>query len=140
VSTQIVHALNFAIRAALSFGGVQRGDREGIAAYLAKRPKVLVLEFGPIDPVLAGAAMAAVLNGASIVTDQDVEGIPEKLVCVKEPEKMVQAGLEARGIKVSLAPVDIPVAYGPAFEGEVVRRPDTYIEAGARPRPPRSSF
>ena len=34
--TQIVHALNFAIRAALSFGGVQRGDRESIAAYLAK--------------------------------------------------------------------------------------------------------
>jgi len=130
VSTQIVHALNFAIRAALSFGGVQRGDREGIAAYLEKRPKVLVIEFGPLDPVLAGAAMAAVLNGASIVTDQPVEGIPEKLVRVGEPERMVQAGLEARGIKVSLAPVDIPVAYGPAFEGEVVRRPDTYIEAG----------
>jgi CO dehydrogenase/CO-methylating acetyl-CoA synthase complex beta subunit len=130
VSTQIVHALNFAIRAALSFGGVQRGDRESIAAYLTKRPKVLVLAFGPLDPVLAGAALAAILNGASIITDQPVEGVPEKLVYVKEPEKMVQTGLEARGIKVRLAPVDIPVAYGPAFEGEVVRRPDTYVEAG----------
>ncbi len=130
MSTQIVHALNFAIRAALSFGGVQRGDREGIAAYLAKRPKVLVLAFGPIDPVLAGAALAAILNGASIITDQPVEGVPEKLIYVKEPEKMVQIGLEARGIKVRLAPVDIPVAYGPAFEGEVIRRPDTYVEAG----------
>lgn len=128
--TQIVHALNFAIRAALSFGGVQRGDREGIASYLAKRPKVFVLEFGPLDPVLAGAAFAAVLNGACIVTDQPVEGIPEKLVQVTEPGKMVQAALELRGIKVKLAPVDIPVAYGPAFEGEVVRRPDTYVEAG----------
>jgi acetyl-CoA synthase len=136
VSTQIVHALNFAIRAALSFGGVQRGDREGISAYMAKRPKVVVFEFGPIDPVLAGAAFAAVLNGASIVTDQPVEGIPEKLLYVPEPEKMVQAGLEARGIKVSLAPVDIPVAYGPAFEGEVVRRPDTYIEAGGAAKTP----
>ncbi|MBI0582799.1 MAG: CO dehydrogenase/CO-methylating acetyl-CoA synthase complex subunit beta [Methanomassiliicoccus sp.] len=128
--TQIVHALNFAIRAALSFGGVQRGDREGIASYLAKRPKVFVMEFGPLDPILAGAAFAAVLNGACIVTDQPVEGIPEKLIYVPGPENMVQEAIEARGIKVRLAPVDIPVAYGPAFEGEVVRRPDTYIEAG----------
>ena len=130
VSTQIVHALNFAIRAALSFGGMQRGDREGIASYLAKRPKVIVLEYGPLDPMMAGAAMAAVLNGATIVTDQPVEGVPDKLVHVRELEKMVPIAIEARGIKVRLAPVDIPVAYGPAFEGEVVRRPDTYIEAG----------
>ncbi len=66
VSTQIVHALNFAIRAALSFGGMQRGDREGIASYLAKRPKVIVLQYGPLDPMLAGAAMAAMLNGATV--------------------------------------------------------------------------
>jgi CO dehydrogenase/acetyl-CoA synthase beta subunit/intein/homing endonuclease len=129
-STQIVHALNFAIRAGLSFGGVPRGDRGGLSAYLAKRPKVFVLEFGPLDPILAGAAMAAVLNGASIVTDQSVEGIPDKLLTVNDPQKMVQAALEARGVKVKLAPVDVPVAYGPAFEGEVVRRPDTYVEAG----------
>jgi len=128
--TQIVHALNFAIRAGLSFGGIQRGDREGIASYLAKRPKIVVLEYGSLDPVLAGAAMAAVLNGATIVTDQPVEGVPEKLIHVKELDKMVQEAIEARGIKVRLAPVDIPVAYGPAFEGEVVRRPDTYVEAG----------
>jgi CO dehydrogenase/CO-methylating acetyl-CoA synthase complex beta subunit len=127
--TQIVHALNFAIRAALSFGGVQRGDRDGIASYLAKRPKVFVLEFGPLDPLLAGAAMAAMFNGACIVTDQPVEGLPGKLIRA-DPSKMVQEAIEARGIKVRLAPVDIPVAYGPAFEGEVVRRPDTYIEAG----------
>ncbi len=70
------------------------------------------------------------LNGACIVTDQPVEGIPEKLVQVTEPGKMVQEAIELRGIKVKLAPVNIPVAYGPAFEGEVVRRPDTYTEAG----------
>jgi CO dehydrogenase/CO-methylating acetyl-CoA synthase complex beta subunit len=128
--TQIVHALNFAIRAALSFGGVQRGDREGIASYLAKRPKVFVLQFGPLDPVLAGAAFAAVLNGASVITDQPMEGITGKLIPVADSSLMVQEGIDARGIRVRLAPVDIPVAYGPAFEGEVVRRPDTYIEAG----------
>lgn len=130
VGTQIVHALNFAIRAALSFGAISRGDRENLAAYLAKRPKVFVLAFGPLDPVLAASGLAALLNGAPVITDQNVEGIPDKLVPVRDLDAMVQTALEARDIRVKLAAVDIPVAYGPAFEGETVRRPDTYLEAG----------
>jgi acetyl-CoA synthase len=43
---------------------------------------------------------------------------------------MVQTAIELRGIQVRLTHVDVPVAYGPAFEGETVRRPDTYVEAG----------
>jgi len=127
--TQIVHALNFAIRGALSFGGVQRGDRETLRAYLAKRPKTFVLQFGLLDDITVGAGLAAILNGAPVLTDQAVEGIPDLLVSVA-PEKMVQTALEVRGIRVKLAPVNIPVAYGPAFEGETVRRPETYVEAG----------
>lgn len=127
--TQIVHALNFAIRGALSFGGVQRGDRDTLRAYLAKRPKTFVLQFGPLDDVTVGAGLAAILNGAPVLTDQPVEGIPDLLVSVA-PEKMVQTALEVRGVRVKLAPVDVPVAYGPAFEGETVRRPETHVEAG----------
>lgn len=127
--TQIVHALNFAIRGALSFGGVQRGDRETLSAYLSKRPKTFVLQFGPLDDIMAGAGLAAILNGAPVLTDQNVEDVPDVLLSVR-PENMVQTAIEARDIRVKLAPVDIPVAYGPAFEGETVRRPDTYVEAG----------
>ncbi len=47
--TQVVHALNFAVRAALSFGAVQRGDRDRLQAFLTKRLKAFVLHFGPID-------------------------------------------------------------------------------------------
>ena len=43
---------------------------------------------------------------------------------------MLQTAIELREIKVKTASVDVPVAYGPAFEGEIVRRPDTYVEAG----------
>jgi len=70
------------------------------------------------------------LNGSPIITDQDVEVVPDKLVSQPEYDKMVQTAIELRNIQVKLAPVQIPVAYGPAFEGETVRRPDTYIEAG----------
>ena len=133
--TQIVHALNFAIRGALSYGGVQRGDREALKDYLDKRPKTFVLQFGPLDDIMAGAGLAAILNGAPVLTDQNVEEIPDTLLSVS-PENMVQTAIEIRGIRVKLAPVDIPVSYGPAFEGEVIRRPDTYVEAGGAARTP----
>ena len=127
--TQVIHALNFAIRAALSFGGVQRGDRERLAGYMKKRPKVFVLQFGPIDAIKASAEFAVLLNGSPVVTDQLLEGIPERFV-TQTPDSMLQTAIELRDIKVKAASVNIPVAYGPAFEGETVRRPDTYVEAG----------
>jgi len=37
-----------------------------------------------------------------------------------------------RGIKIKIPKVDIPVAYGPAFEGEVVRRADMQVEFGGK--------
>ena len=128
--TQVVHALNFAIRVALTFGGVQKGDRERLAGYLVKRPKVFVLQLGPIDAIKAGAEFAALLNGAPTITDQEVKGIPDKFVSQPSYDRLVQTAIELRGIQVRLAPVALPVAYGPAFEGETVRRPDTYVEAG----------
>jgi len=134
--TQVIHGLNFAIRAALSFGGVQRGDRERLYSYLSKRPKVFVLQLGPIDHIKAAAEFAVMFNGSPTITDQEVEEIPEKFVVQKDYEKMIQTAIEVRDIKVKLAPVDIPVAYGPAFEGETVRRPDTYVEAGGAAKTP----
>lgn len=128
--TQAIHGLNFAIRAALSFGGVQRGDRERLYKYLSKRPKVFVLQMGPIDHIKAAAEFAVMFNGSPTITDQDVDEIPDWYVVEKDYEKLIQKAIEVRNIQVKLAPVDIPVAYGPAFEGETVRRPQTFIEAG----------
>jgi len=128
--TQAIHGLNFAIRAALSFGGVERGDRERLHKYLSNRPKVFVLQLGPIDHIKAAAEFAVLFNNSPTVTDQDLEEIPDKFVVEKDYSKLIQKAIEVRGIQVKLAPVDIPVAYGPAFEGETVRRPQTYVEAG----------
>ena len=128
--TQVIHGLNFAIRAALTFGNVQKGDRERIRNYLAMRPKVFVLQLGPIDAIKAAAEFAVLLNGSPTITDQPIEQVPERFISVPEYEHMIQKAIELRGIQVRLAPVQIPVAYGPAFEGETVRRPETYIEAG----------
>jgi acetyl-CoA synthase len=128
--TQAVHGLNFAIRAALSFGGVQRGDRERLSAYLAKRPKVFALQYGPMDAVTASAGAAVMLNRIPIISTEDADTIPGLMLPVKDEAKMLQSGMEAREIVVVASEMDVPVPYGPAFEGETVRRPDTYLEAG----------
>ncbi|WP_400259911.1 acetyl-CoA decarbonylase/synthase complex subunit alpha/beta [Candidatus Methanomassiliicoccus intestinalis] len=127
--TQTIHAVNFAIRAALSFGAIARGERTELSDYLSKRPKVFVISFGPIDEITAALAMAAIINKAVVVSDQDVEEIPNVLASSKSL-KVVQTAIELREIIINLASVDIPVAYGPAFEGESIRKPDTYLEAG----------
>jgi len=127
--TQLVHSLDFVTRAALSFGGVQKGDSERLSAYLAKRPKAFVLHYGPLDACRAAMALAALLHHVPVVTDQLIEGVPD-LLFHKAPEDMLQGGLESRDIRTAVTLVDVPVPFGPAFEGETVRRPDTYFEAG----------
>lgn len=128
--TQVIHGLNFAIRAALSFGGIQKGDRQGLYNYLSKRPKVFVLQLGPLDFIKVAAEFAVMFNGSPTITDQDVEPIPDKYVVQKNLEEMIGTAIEVRGCRIKLGAVSLPVAYGPAFEGETIRRPDMYIEAG----------
>ncbi len=126
----IVHAMSFALRAALSFGNVAPGDRERLSSYLERRPKVMVLQMGPLDPARASLAFAALMHKASIVSDQDLPRAPDMLETRKDPDAMFQKGLEMRGISVQASTVDIPVPYGPAFEGEVIRKAEMRIEAG----------
>ncbi|MBU1913618.1 MAG: CO dehydrogenase/CO-methylating acetyl-CoA synthase complex subunit beta, partial [Candidatus Thermoplasmatota archaeon] len=128
--TQIIHGLNFAIRAALSFGGIQKGDREGLRNYLSKRPKVFVLQLGPLDYIKVAAEFAVMFNGSPTITDQDVEPIPDKYVVQKNLDEMIATAIEVRGCHIKLGAMNLPVPYGPAFEGETIRRPDMYIEAG----------
>ncbi|MFQ6106226.1 MAG: acetyl-CoA decarbonylase/synthase complex subunit alpha/beta [Thermoplasmata archaeon] len=134
--TQAIHGLNFAIRAALTFGGVKRGDREGLYDYLSKRPKVVVLQLGPLDHIKVAAEFAVMFNGSPTITDQDVEEIPGKYIVQKDYDQLVQTAIEVRDMQIKLGAVDIPIAYGPAFEGETVRRPDTYVECGGPSKTP----
>ncbi len=128
--TSIVHAINFALRAALSFGNVAPGDRERLTSYLEKRPKVVVLHMGPLDPIRSALAFAAIMHKAVIVSDKPVPEVPDLLEMRNEPTSMIQKAMEMRGIVVQSSGVDVPVAYGPAFEGEVIRKPDSRIELG----------
>ena len=128
--TGTVHALNFAVRAALTFGNVAGGDAERLSDYLKKRPKVFVRQTGPLCAVDAAFAFAALKHSACIVTDQNLPEIPGAVKVCKDHLSSIQTGIEERGIVINVEPIELPVPYGPSFEGELIRKPDTYVEAG----------
>ena len=128
--TGTVHALNFAVRAALTFGNVAGGDAKRLSDYLKKRPKVFVIQTGPLCALDAAFAFAALKHSACIVTDQNLPEIPGAVKVCKDHLSSIQTGIEERGIVINVEPIELPVPYGPSFEGELIRKPDTYVEAG----------
>lgn len=128
--TQVIHAVNYALRAGLAFGGVPGGDLEKHLDYQKKRIRAFILALGNQDDVRIAAEFGAMYLGHPTITDQEIEEIPDLYVHESDPKKMVALGLELRGIKVTSLDIDIPILMGPAFEGESIRRADMQVEFG----------
>lgn len=133
----LVYALGFANRAALSFGGVQPGDFKLNLKYNKNRIFAFVLAFGKVTPDKYAAALGAVNYGFPVIADTDIPQILPTGVCTYEHvvsnvpyESMVEKALEVRGCKIKITKVPIPVPYGPAFEGERIRKADVHAEFG----------
>ncbi|SDE74860.1 acetyl-CoA decarbonylase/synthase complex subunit alpha/beta [Sporomusa acidovorans] len=129
--TQVIHAVNFAFRAGLAFGGIPAGQRERAIEYQAKRVFAFVIQLGPNDVVKYAAEFGAMFMGFPTVTDQPVaEEIPDWYQSEPDYEKIVKLGLELRGIKLKIVDIPVPITIGPAFEGETIRKKDAYVEFG----------
>ncbi|WP_188397220.1 acetyl-CoA decarbonylase/synthase complex subunit alpha/beta [Sporomusa sp. GT1] len=129
--TQVIHAVNFAFRAGLAFGGIPAGQRERAIEYQAKRVLAFVIQLGPNDIVKFAAEFGAIFMGFPIVTDQPVaEEIPDWYQSEPDYEKIGKLGLEMRGIKIKIVDIPVPITIGPAFEGETIRKKDAHVEFG----------
>ncbi len=129
--TQVIHAVNFAFRAGLAFGGIPAGQRERAMEYQAKRVLAFVIQLGPNDIVKFAAEFGAIFMGFPIVTDQPVaEEIPDWYQSEPDYEKIGKLGLEMRGIKIKIVDIPVPITIGPAFEGETIRKKDAWVEFG----------
>lgn len=129
--TQVVHAANFALRASLAFGGVAPGKRQEHLDYQARRVRAFILALGEQDEVRIAAEFACNFLGFPVVTDQELkEEVEDWYVSVSDYKEMVQTALELRGIKLKILNIDVPVTIGPAYEGETIRKADTYLEMG----------
>ena len=128
--TAVIHVVTVAVRAALIFGALKPGDLPGLLQYTKDRVPAFVNTFGPIDSVVVSAGAGAIALGFPVIVDIDLgeNQVPGALVSVLDHNETVQKSLELRNIKVKAKAVKLPVSFASAFEGEIIRKADTYAE------------
>ncbi len=132
-----VFALGFANRAGMAFGGIKPGDYKRMLAYNKNRIFAFVNALGEVNAEWAANAAGAINWGFPTLADTDIPEILPTGVCTYEHvvanvlhEEMPARSIEVRGLKVAITEIPVPVSYGPAFEGERIRKDDLYLECG----------
>jgi acetyl-CoA synthase len=137
-----IYPLDWSVRASLIFGGKKPGDFKAHLKYTKDRVFAFALVLGELDNIKWTTGAGAINMGYPAVCDTDVPVIHPTGVCIYEEvdkefdyNKIVQKGIEVRGLKIVVEKPPIPVAYGPAFEGERIRKEDMFIEFGGTRTP-----
>lgn len=137
-----LYALDWSIRAALIFGNVKPGDYKKQLKYTKDRVFAFALALGPLDDIKWSTGAGAINMGYPAICDTEVPVIHPTGLCTYEEvdreldhSKIVQKAIEVRGLKIIVEKPPIPVAFGPAFEGERIRKEDTFIEFGGQRTP-----
>lgn len=129
--TQIIHVVNYALRAGMAFGGIAPGLRDEHRDYQHRRVRAFVLHLGEIDDVQVAAHFAAIFLGFPVICDTELEEeIPDWYVSHTDYDTLVKYCMELRGIKLKILDIPVPITIGPAFEGETIRKGDMYVEMG----------
>ncbi len=134
-----IYAVNFAVRAPLIYGGLKAGQWDGIADYIRKRVPAFIVLLSHVDEVLVATGAGALAFGIPIISDLDVPQLGkldttlyEALIVEKDYTKLSSKCILARGIKIKMVEVAVPVSYAAAFEGERVRREQLHVEFGGK--------
>ena len=134
-----IYPLHWAIRGALTFGGVQPGEATKALLYCKDRVFAFGLALGEVDDVKYATGAGAINMGFPVIADTDIPQILPTGICTYEHivreldhEKIVPRCVEVRGVRVTVSELDIPVAFAAAFEGERVRREDMHVEFGGK--------
>src|SRR5512136_2712064 len=135
-----IYPLGFAARSALTFGGLKPAQAREILLYNKARVFAFVLALGEVDDLKYATAAGAINYGFPVVADTIIPQILPTGVTTYEhvismpfneiegkddlerAERLVQKCIEVRGVKIKIAKIPIPVAYGSAFEGERIRK------------------
>ena len=135
--TSAVFAIGFACRVALAFGGIKPGDFKGNLLYNKDRTFAFIMAFGPVSDEWYANAAGAINWGFPTISDWDIPQVLPTGICTYEHvvsnvphDEIVQKAIEVRGLKVNVTKIDIPMSFGPAFEGERIRKDDLFMECG----------
>ncbi len=152
--TAAIHALNFAARSAMTFGGVESGDMKAareILLYNKERVYAFVMALGAdskakglddgqliTDEKFATAA-GAINFGFPVIADVPIPEILPTGICTYEHvisginlEEIINRAIELRGLTIKIEEIPIPVPYGAGFEGERVRKEDMHVQFGGK--------
>ncbi len=143
--TAASYALGFAARSAMTFGGITAGGQKeahDILLYNKNRVFAFVLALGDVDDEKYATAAGAINYGFPVIADTDIPQILPTGICSYEHvvsnvthDKMVETAVEVRGVKIKITKIDVPVPYGPAFEGERIRKEQMFVEFGGQKSP-----
>ena len=135
--TATVFAAGFAIRVSFSFGGIGPGDYRNHLIYNKDRTFAFAMPLGYVTDEWYANALGCVNFGFPTIADTPIPEILPTGICTYEHvvsnvphDKIVAKAIEVRGLKTSVTEMPIPVAFGPAFEGERVRKGEWYLECG----------
>jgi acetyl-CoA synthase len=135
--TSAVFAAGFAIRVSSSFGGVGPGEFRKHLVYNKDRTFAFAMPLGYVTDEWYANALGCVNFGFPTIADTPIPEVLPTGICTYEHvvsniphDQIVAKAIEVRGLKVAVAEVPVPVAYGAAFEGERVRGEDIYLECG----------
>jgi len=134
-----IYPLNWAIRAAMTFGGIAPGKARECLEYCKNRVFAFGLTLGEVDDFKYATGAGAINMGFPVIADTPIPEILPTGICtyehvVRELDhgNIVPRCIEVRGVKVSLSEIDLPVSYSAAFEGERVRKEDTHVQFGGK--------
>ncbi len=150
--TTAVHALNFAARSAMTFGGIEpKGLKEAreILEYNLNRVYAFVWALGgddnaeSVEQVITdekyATAAGAINFGFPVISDVDIPEILPTGICRYEHvvanvpiEDIISRSVEIRGLTIKIEDIPIPVPFGAGFEGERVRKEDMHVQFGGK--------
>ena len=152
--TAAIHALNFAARSAMTFGGVEAGDMKAareILLYNKERVYAFVMALGAdskakglddgqlITDEKYATAAGAINFGFPVIADVPIPEILPTGICTYEHvisgiklEEIINRAIELRGLTIKIEEIPIPVPFGAGFEGERVRKEDMHVQFGGK--------
>ncbi|MBL0712762.1 MAG: CO dehydrogenase/CO-methylating acetyl-CoA synthase complex subunit beta, partial [Desulfosarcina sp.] len=122
---------------ALAFVGVEPGDYKKMLMYNKERVFAFVNALGDVGTEWGVAAAGCVNWGFPTIADTDITQILPTGICTYEHvvapishDEICAKSVEVRGLKTLVSEIEIPCAFGPAYEGERVRGADLYTQMG----------
>ncbi len=124
------HVISLVVRATMIFGGTTPGDCAAFHRYTFDRINAFVNAYAPVNDITVACGAGAIKLGFPVVTNdtEDMWAVPKSLIIHEDTKDWIDTSIEARGIKLKITNIDIPVSFSSAFEGEIIRKGDMQVE------------